>query len=72
MRTHLPDGTKFEKYAEKGDELPPLPLGEEEVDDLNDPRIGHLDKAGEIAVPVDKNGKVLPGEIRSETDDRRD
>ncbi|CAI2350659.1 unnamed protein product [Caenorhabditis sp. 36 PRJEB53466] len=60
-RTRLPDGTKFEKYVEKGEDLPPLPIGEEEAEDLNDPRIGHLDKDGSIMVPVDEHGKVLPG-----------
>ncbi|CAL2039774.1 unnamed protein product [Caenorhabditis brenneri] len=60
-KTRLADGTLFEKYMEKG-ELPPLPIeDEEEADDLNDPRIGHLDKDGGIAVPVDSDGRVLKG-----------
>lgn len=61
-KTRLADGTLFEKYVENG-ELPPLPIEgeEEEADDLNDPRIGHLDKDGGIAVPVDSEGRVLKG-----------
>lgn len=60
-KTRLADGTLFEKYTETG-ELPPLPIeDEEEADDLNDPRIGHLDKDGGIAVPVDSDGRVLKG-----------
>lgn len=60
-RGRLADGTVFEKHIEKG-EIPPLPIEEEEeADDLNDPRIGHLDKDGGIAVPVGPDGKVLKG-----------
>ncbi|PIC33004.1 hypothetical protein B9Z55_013140 [Caenorhabditis nigoni] len=60
-KTRLADGTKFEKFVEKGD-LPPLPIDEEEeLEDLNDPRIGHFDKDGKIPIPVDSNGNVLKG-----------
>ncbi|ULT94162.1 hypothetical protein L3Y34_003554 [Caenorhabditis briggsae] len=60
-KTRLADGTKFEKFVEKGD-LPPLPLDEEEeLEDLNDPRIGHFDKDGKIPIPVDSNGNILKG-----------
>ncbi|CCH63926.1 Dentin sialophosphoprotein-like [Caenorhabditis elegans] len=53
------DGTPFERYTEKGKVIPALPTDEEEVEDLNDPRIGHLDKDGGLSVPVDENGRVL-------------
>ncbi|EFO83216.1 hypothetical protein CRE_31590 [Caenorhabditis remanei] len=58
-KTRLADGTKFERFLER--DVPPLPIEEEEADDLNDPRIGHLDKDGGIAVPVDSEGRVLKG-----------
>uniref|UniRef100_A0A1I7TT93 Midasin n=1 Tax=Caenorhabditis tropicalis TaxID=1561998 RepID=A0A1I7TT93_9PELO len=60
-KTRLSDGTKFERFVEKG-EIPELPIEEEEeADDLSDPRIGHLDEKGEIRVPVDENGNVVKG-----------
>ncbi|KAL6738590.1 hypothetical protein Aduo_012124 [Ancylostoma duodenale] len=46
-------------------ELPPLPLEYEEEDDiymsLDDPRVGTVDADGNVLVPVDDDGRVLPG-----------
>ncbi|KAK5977560.1 hypothetical protein GCK32_004246 [Trichostrongylus colubriformis] len=47
-------------------ELPPLPLEFEEQEEeiymsIDDPRVGTVDEEGNVLVPVDEDGRILPG-----------
>ncbi|CAD6191927.1 unnamed protein product [Caenorhabditis auriculariae] len=56
----LSDGTKIQSIKELTEDLPPLPF-DEEVENMDDPRVGSISDSGEVLVPVDENGVVLPG-----------
>nr|CDJ86126.1 Protein F56D5.6, isoform b [Haemonchus contortus] len=49
--------------SQDNEELPPLPLEfEEEIYmSIDDPRVGSVDEEGNVLVPVDEEGRILPG-----------
>ncbi|CAJ0601797.1 unnamed protein product [Cylicocyclus nassatus] len=57
--------TTTTEAKEDGPDLPPLPLDYDEEEDiymsLDDPRVGTVDEEGNVLVPVDDDGNVLPG-----------